>query len=155
MPADRDVHVSVEEFEKLYESLKTWGTWGAQDERGALNYITPAQVTAAAGLVRDGTSVSLALPLNTVTGPDNPKPVAHFMTMLPDVEVDGGAMRLALDYMGMEFHGDAHSHIDALCHVLYHGTMYNGMAAAEILSSGTRKQSIDVVSTGIVTRGVL
>jgi kynurenine formamidase len=155
MAADRDVHVSVEEFDKLYESIKTWGLWGTDDERGALNYITPTQVTAAAALVRDGTSVSLALPLNTLTGPDNPKPVAHFMTMLPDVAVDSGSLRLALDYIGMEFHGDAHSHIDALCHVLYNGTMYNGMPASEIRSNGTSKQSIDVAAAGIVTRGVL
>ena len=46
---------------------------------------------------------------------------AHFMTMLPDVPVDAGSLRFALDYVGMEFHGDAHSHIDALCHVLYGG----------------------------------
>jgi kynurenine formamidase len=155
MTAGRELRVSVEEFESMFESVRTWGQWGSSDQRGCLNYITGQQVVDAASMVRTGTTVSLALPLNTVAGPDNPKPVSHFMTMLADADIGSGSLRLACDYMGMEIHGDAHSHIDALCHVSYQGKLYNGADAADVLSTGARVQSIDVASTGIVTRGVL
>jgi kynurenine formamidase len=151
----RDLHVSAEEFESMFNSVKTWGQWGEADQRGCLNYITSQQVTDAASLVRSGTSVSLALPLNTIAGPDNPKPVSHFMTLLADADIGSGALRLACDYMGMEFHGDAHSHIDALCHVIYQGKLHNGASADNVLSTGTQVQSIDVAAGGIVSRGVL
>src|SRR5215472_1851685 len=155
MTAERNPHVTTAEFQQLYEAAKTWGQWGADDQRGALNYITGEQVTAAAALIRSGVSVSLALPLNTVAGPDNPKPVSHYMTMLPDVDIDSGELRLACDYVGMEFHGDAHSHIDALNHVVYSGKLHNGHSATQVLSTGALVQSIDVAATGIVGRGVL
>jgi hypothetical protein len=151
----RNLHVSAEEFERMFNSVKTWGQWGEADQRGCLNYITSQQVTDAASLVRSGTSVSLALPLNTIAGPDNPKPVSHFMTLLADADIGSGALRLACDYMGMEFHGDAHSHIDALCHVIYKGKLHNGASADNVLSTGTQVQSIDVAAGGIVSRGVL
>lgn len=155
MTAQRDPHVSADEFRAMFEAAGNWGQWGADDQRGALNYITAEQVTAAAALIRAGTSVSLALPLNTVAGPDNPKPVAHYMTMLPDADIGSGELRLACDYVGLEFHGDAHSHIDALNHVVYEGKLHNGWPAAKVLSTGALVQSIDVAAAGIVGRGVL
>jgi kynurenine formamidase len=155
MTAQRDPHVSADEFTAMFEAARNWGQWGADDQRGALNYITAEQVTAAAALIRAGTSVSLALPLNTVAGPDNPKPVAHYMTMLPDADIGSGELRLACDYVGLEFHGDAHSHIDALNHVVYEGKLHNAWPAAKVLSTGALVQSIDVAAAGIVGRGVL
>ena len=44
--------ISVEEFDHLFESVKNWGRWGPDDERGTLNYLTPDKVCAAAALVR-------------------------------------------------------------------------------------------------------
>jgi len=72
--------VTAEEFGELYRSLSSWGRWGESDERGALNLLGPEQVVEAAGLVREGTSVTLSLPLNTEAAPDNPDPAVHFMT---------------------------------------------------------------------------
>ena len=117
--------------------------------------LVPERISAAAALIRSGTSVSLALPLNTVAGPDNPKPVSHYMTMLPDADIGSGDLRLACDYVGLEFHGDAHSHIDALNHVVYAGQLHNGWPASKVLSTGALVQSIDVAAGGIVGRGVL
>ena len=150
-----DLHVSVEEFESMFESVKTWGRWGEDDQRGCLNYITGQHVADAASLVHTGATVSLSLPLNTAAGPDNPKPVNHFMTMLADTDIGSDPLRFACDYVGMEFHGDAHSHIDALCHVIYKGKLHNGAAAESVRSSGAEVESIDVASAGIVSRGVL
>jgi len=42
------------------EELSNWGRWGADDELGSSNLITPAKRRAAAALVTEGISVSLA-----------------------------------------------------------------------------------------------
>jgi hypothetical protein len=72
--------ISLAEFEAMFESVKNWGRWGADDERGTLNYITPEHVRRAAGLVKSGRSVSMAIPINKVAGPDNQSPAIHHMT---------------------------------------------------------------------------
>lgn len=149
--------VSAGEFADVYEACKNWGRWGPQDERGALNHITPEHVRAASALVRAGRSVSCGWPLDTRAGPDNPKPVVHHMTMLQDADIgDGGRLRFTCDFLGIEFHGDAHSHIDALCHVVYDGKLYNGLAVeAAVGSVGATRQTMDVAKDGLVSRGVL
>jgi kynurenine formamidase len=147
--------VTTEQFAELFASVKNWGRWGTDDERGALNFITPELVTAASALVTSGRTVSLSLKLDTVTGPDNPKAVQHFMTMTADTDIGSGSLRFGADYLGLEFHGDAHSHIDALCHVMYEGAMYNGFPNARVTSTGAEVASIDVAHTGIVGRGVM
>jgi kynurenine formamidase len=147
--------VTAEAFAGLFESVKNWGRWGADDQRGALNFITPELVAAAGSLVTSGRTVSLSLPLDTAVGPDNPKPVQHFMTMLEDTDIGSGTLRFGADYFGLEFHGDAHSHIDALCHVMYQGSIFNGVPASTVTSGGASVSSIDVARTGVVGRGVL
>src|SRR5207302_1333045 len=69
--------LSLAEFEQLFEAVKNWGRWGSDDDRGALNYIPPARTREAMALVRSGRTVSLSTPLDTVAGPDNPRPVLH------------------------------------------------------------------------------
>ena len=51
-----------------------WGRWGDDDERGALNHLTPAHRAAAAGLVSEGTTVSLAHDLPVRPSAENPFP---------------------------------------------------------------------------------
>jgi kynurenine formamidase len=64
-------------------------------------------------------------------------------------------LSVALDYIGVQHHGIACSHIDALCHVFVDGKMYNGFAAAEVKSTGALKNDMRPMREGIVTRGVL
>ena len=55
------MQVSADEFRQLFDRVSNWGRWGADDERGALNYLTPALVAAAADLaVPGGRSASVA-----------------------------------------------------------------------------------------------
>jgi kynurenine formamidase len=147
--------VTTAEFADLFATVKNWGRWGTEDERGALNFITPDLVAGAARLVRSGRTVSLSLKLDTVAGPDNPSPVEHRMTLTADDDIGSGSLRFGADYLGLEFHGDAHSHIDALCHVMYEGAMFNGFPNARVTTTGAEVESIDVAHTGIVGRGVL
>jgi kynurenine formamidase len=147
--------VSMQEFEELFRKLCNWGRWGPDDERGTLNYITPDRVQAAAGLVRTGRSVSLSLPINTVAGPDNPRPALHYMIHRHESGLREGAPRFATDFMASEFHGDSFTHIDALCHVSYQGQLYNGKPASSVTGRGAKLQDITAFAHGIVGRGVL
>src|SRR4029077_13269036 len=72
-----ETQVSADEFRQLFERVSNWGGWGADDERGALNYLTPELVAAAAALVRDGRTVSLSRSLNTERGARNPRQAHH------------------------------------------------------------------------------
>ena len=75
----------IAEFEAIFESVKNWGRWGPDDELGTMNFITPEKVRAAAGLVRSGRRVSMAIPINKVAGPDNPQQAMHFVVQSHDV----------------------------------------------------------------------
>ena len=62
------------EFEALAEQVSNWGRWGPDDELGTLNLITPAKRRAAAALVREGVTVSLASTAQTERAVDVPCP---------------------------------------------------------------------------------
>ena len=51
----------MEDFRELGKRLSNWGRWGAEDERGTLNLITPDKLVAAAGLVRKGAVFDLGI----------------------------------------------------------------------------------------------
>jgi kynurenine formamidase len=148
--------VSLEEFDRLFESVKNWGRWGLDDQLGTMNFITPARVRAAAGLVFSGRRVSMQIPINKVAGPDNPNPAIHFVTQGHDIDIGSGGLRFGLDFLGMACHGDCHSHVDALCHISYRGLTYNGKRAEEVLTSkGATSLDIASIGDGLVGRGVL
>lgn len=144
MPA----RLNKDEVKANFEKIKNWGRWGNDDERGALNFITPAKRAAAAKLAQSGEIVSCALPLATKSGPDNPQPVQHMMLHV-------GPPVASLDYFAIAPHGFAFTHLDALCHVFWEGKMYNGFSSREVGRFGARKCAIDVTRDGIATRGVL
>jgi kynurenine formamidase len=147
--------VTRQEFEQLFQKLSNWGRWGSDDDRGTLNYIMPEHIQAAARLVRTGRSVSLSLPVNTVAGPDNPRPALHYMIHRHDADLSEGAPRFATDFLASEFHGDSFTHIDALCHVSHQGQLYNGKSASSVTGRGAKLQDITAFAHGIVGRGVL
>ena len=55
---------------KMLDSLSNWGRWGADDQLGTLNLITPAKRLAAARLVKDGVPVTCARPIVTALTAD-------------------------------------------------------------------------------------
>ena len=147
--------MSAQQFDALFQSVCNWGLWGGDDQRGTLNYITPQCVRDAAALVRSGRTVSMAVPINKVAGPDNPHPVAHYMAQVFDGSSALGEPGFALDYLAGEIHGDCHTHIDALCHVSYRGRLYNGKSASDFTARGPSFQDITTYAHGIISRGVL
>jgi len=144
--------LTAADFLALFGRLKGESAWGAADRRGALNNISAADVLTAAREVRLGRTVSLAAPLEAMVTPDNPEPCVHEMTSMPS---GAPGLNFAMDRLAMNVHGNADSHIDALCHVIFDGELYNGVAAGTVTSAGAADLSIDVARDGIVRRGVL
>jgi kynurenine formamidase len=77
------------------------------------------------------------------------------MTMLPEEANGSGAVRFAKDYIGLDYHNPGHSHIDALCHVVYDGSIYGGTPSSTITAEGARTGAIELLKDGLVGRGVL
>jgi kynurenine formamidase len=148
---------SREYLERVFEETKNWGRWGPDDERGALNWITPRKRASAAALVRDGTVVSCALELATQAGPGNLVPVQHHMLAAGDAREFSGMAGLEAsgDFVGVACHGVAVSHVDALCHIFVDGRMYNGFDSGHVKSIGALRNSIMAARDGVVSRGVL
>ncbi len=143
------------------ESLSNWGRWGPDDQLGCLNLIGPHKRQQAAGLVRDGVPVSCARPITTDVTADVTHQVQRFM-------VDSGegrdadpperrfTRRGAAEFIGMVFHGQTITHIDAMSHYSWRGQMYNGIPSSVITSrEGAQSHSIEAAYEGIVSRGVL
>ena len=147
MPTPRDPTPAAEVL-GLHRTLSNWGRWGPEDQRGALNLITPGVTAAAAATVRSGRTVSCSRPIDTRAAPDNPLPATHVML---GTHADG----MGSDSLTVAPHGFATSHVDALCHVFHEGRLYNGYDSATVTDDGAARLGIEHLRSGIVTRGVL
>src|SRR5438093_253757 len=133
------------EFDVLFQQVKNWGRWGPNDQLGSANLVDAAKRKQAIALAKTGETVSLAHNPLTEKADDNASPFEHTM-------LRGNSM----DRYAVSYHGYAHSHIDALCHILYKDQTYNGYARADVnTEKGCTKLGIDNLKNGIVTRGVL
>ncbi|MFI7704547.1 cyclase family protein [Nonomuraea sp. NPDC049480] len=144
--------ISRQEFDELFDAVRTWGRWASAD-RGAWNRVTPGHVQRAAALVRTGVIVPMALPWNTVPGPDNGKPALHYMSDLGDVEAPEPATHK--DFIAVDYHGKGVSHLDALSHIAYRGQLYDGRTAREVVDAGGARFGAVAALGPLVTKGVL
>ena len=150
------------------EKYRNWGKWGADDQFGTLNYITPEKIAGAAGLVKRGIVFSLALSLDSsgpqvgslATAMNRFNPV-H--TMLSDGS-DWVAGNLNPNFCHHGFGGaddiimmplQCATHWDALSHIFDHGHMWNGYPASQVSSSGATRNGIEHTRDKLVSRGVL
>ena len=136
---------------KWKKEYSNWGRWGKDDERGALNLITPAKQRQAARLVKDGVSVSLArlsdYELNAETNQGVPGTGPYVQHMAS----------AGIDWFELKYHGYAHTHLDALAHVNDNGAAYNGITQdkQKVMTEGLSKGSIMTARKGVMTRGIL
>ena len=139
-------------------SKEAWGRWGADDERGALNFIGTEQVKRAAALVRTGQVVGLSQPLSPKTPvPKHRAGIQHFMGRDGGDYAAGarrpGGFQFAEDTVVLPLH--IGTHIDALCHAWCDDCLYNGFPGQGTRSTtGALRCGIDKMGP-IVTRGVL
>lgn len=153
--------MNIETVRTLAKKLRNWGRWGATDELGTVNFITPAKVKAAAGLVRQGKVISLAIPFDA-NGPQTGfgGRVNPLHSMLQD---GGDIVNGAQDFLpGLRYCDDAitmplqcATQWDALSHIYFDGKMYNDRGPEQVTSNGARANAITVLKDKIVTRGVL
>ncbi|MGC2168241.1 MAG: cyclase family protein [Acidimicrobiales bacterium] len=146
----------MSDFRELGESLRNWGRWGPEDQKGTVNHITPERLVAAAKLVRTGQIFDLGIPLDS-DGPQPPgamriNPV-HLMRVTGQGQDNPGGFHWADDYIFMPL--QAGSQWDALSHVYYDDLLYNGYPATEVNDLGAFRNSIDQLAKGIAGRGVL
>jgi len=146
-----------ESLRDLARRVSNWGRWGADDERGTINFITPEVVRRAATCVRRGTVFSLGLPFGAA-GPQigqggrvNP---IHLMSAIDGrlgAAPDGP--RYSDDFVTMPL--QCATQWDSLAHVYYDGQLYNGFPASTLTAAGAARNAIDRLGPGIVSRGVL
>lgn len=144
-PIDQDQAATHEEF---LRASRRWGRWGVDDQRGAVNLIDEIKRREAANGVRSGRVVSLSRTVATAPAPDNPRPAHHFMRRTHE---------FAADYVGVDFHGRASTHLDALCHVFDEdGRVWNGRDASDVITmEGATWGGVEQWRDGLVTRAVL
>ncbi len=156
-----DDEVTREQFDTWMTELSNWGRWGADDQLGALNLITPAKRVAAARLVQTGRTVSMArdMTIDTLEDPDaasanRPPVLVGSVRSVFDINPEGGFF---WERYEIEYHGSLVSHLDALCHVAYNGKVYNGHDFQDVASTQDGCTQLGVVNLkdGLVTRGVL
>ena len=137
-------------------SLSNWGRWGDDDELGTLNLITPQKRAQAAGLVREGISVTCSRLIVPESAADVTSiPPLHYMIRTGESAPNTGPSGSS-DFIGFSFHGLTITHLDALCHQFWDGKMYNGKPASLVKADEKATAGhIDRAQDGIVTRGVL
>lgn len=144
-PSAKRSPVNAEEFDRLFQEVKNWGRWGAEDQLGSVNLISAAKRKQALSLAKTGQTVSLAHNPLTDKAEDNASPFEH--TMLQG---------FSMDRYSVAYHGYSHSHMDALCHILYKNQTYNGYAREVVnTDKGCMKLGIDNLKQGLITRAVL
>jgi kynurenine formamidase len=144
------------EFKKVGAKLSNWGRWGADDELGTVNFITPEVRAHAASLVQTGKVFDLGMPFGS-SGPQqgggrfNP---VHTMSMLPsDGPLFPDGILVADDVVTMPL--QCATQWDSLAHVGYDGLLYNNVPANAVTSQGATRNSFDKVVNKMITRGVL
>ena len=143
------VELTGDALDEIAERVTNWGRWGATDELGTLNLITPAMRSSAAASVTAGEVVSLARPLPLGTSPDVPQSMHAVWRVFQPVEA-------ASELIGIAFHGPAVTHLDALNHIHRDARMYNGFPANELQpKTGSTHLTVDALAARAVGRGVL
>lgn len=146
--ADR---ISEQAFVELCRRVNNWGRWGQDDQRGALNLITPAIIRRASQMVRSGEMVACG---------------GGIPALLPNSKDTTARLRLSIDaangwsavndHLEIDLHGRAGlTHLDALAHIRYRGLQYNGRPASGIETNRITVDPIETASGGIAGRGVL
>src|SRR6476660_2792651 len=154
-PTSRNIKVSKQAVDEAFKALSNWGRWGKDDQIGTLNHVTPADIVAAAKLIKRGKAFALGIPLGQ-SGPFG-KRWNPIHTMLAT-----GTDALAGRQTGLLYADDAlnlpiqsATHWDSLGHIFYHDKMYNGHHASAVDSNGLSKLGIEHAKDKLVGRGVL
>ena len=138
------------DLQKLADLCSNSGRWGASDDLGTLNFITPQKVLEAMALVRLGQVIPLG---KVATGRLSGQAPPSFSRQEMPRETDSYSVE---EVMSFNPHGFELTHLDALSHVSLNGILYNERLA-DVLEEDFEIPLGSMLSTskGIMTRGVL
>lgn len=141
---------------------RNWGRWGDTDELGALNFLDRTQVLHGLRAAESGEVFPLGL---EILRPGGDPAIAIRGQIKKFMSADkgffdnghlqpmGGGQEYADDAVFMYL--QASTHIDALGHVWYDDTLYNGYPASTTVGGLTRCSVKPIADHGVVGRGVL
>jgi kynurenine formamidase len=148
--------------ELLKDAPKNWGRWGADDEIGALNFLTQEEVLRGAKAIRSGKVFMLGVPLARPNGdplyPSRSQPI-RTMAMDKGFYMNGlaqpmpGGLEYADDVIVMYLQGT--TQYDALGHVWYGDKLYNGYDSKTTIGGLTKCSIEPIANHGVVGRGIL
>lgn len=148
------------DLDQMAAKVSNWGRWGPDDELGTLNFVSPADIQAAAGLIRKGKTISLGLDFN-FHGPQSGWG-GRFNPIHTMLATGTDAVAGTQDHMGLRYADDMVSmplqcgtQWDALGHIFYDDKMWNGYDATLVDSTGAKKNGIEKTKDRMVGRGVL
>jgi kynurenine formamidase len=136
-----------------------WDRFGADDQIGTANHLTPDRIAAAAALVKTGKRFSLALPIGPPTpGGYRADPLHLYRFAAGDGVLGSGrggaAYQVSDDYVVMAL--QASTQLDGFGHVGGDSVLYNGYWAGLVTATGgARRLGVHHLAHGIVGRGVL
>ena len=142
-------------FGQAYQSCHK-SKWGANDQMGALNNISPKNVLAAAKLVKQGKSMRMGIETNSKTPAFPPRSFA-ITVLTPGQEYGRSLGETKTNYNDDIIAGwvGIGSQLDGLGHIGIDGVYYNCSKATDfVTASGLKKFGIETVPA-IATRGVI
>ncbi|MBD2758218.1 cyclase family protein [Yimella sp. cx-573] len=152
--------ISLEEL--LKDSPTNWGKWGADDEVGALNYLTKDEVLRGIKSVQQGEVFTLQRLINDPKGdPVWPGRSPAERTMIldestwdkDDAPQFPGGLHYADDKINAFLQGS--TQYDALGHVWYGGKLWNGYDARTTIGGMEKASVAPIGERGVVGRGIL
>jgi kynurenine formamidase len=156
-----EAKITLDDINSAAKRLSNWGRWGADDEIGTLNNVTPKDIVEAARLIRKGKTFSLALNFDN-QGPQTGlwgnrfNPIHTMLTSGVDAVAgrqESIGVRYADDMVTMPL--QCGTQWDALGHIFFGEKMWNGYDARLVDSSGAHKNGIEKTKDKMVGRGVL
>ena len=138
----------------LFGAVHTWGRGGEGRRGGAGHPEAPEGGGGGGGRGVGGRALPAAprRAQGSAARPAPPEPAA--LRGGRDQDMGSGSVRFAKDFVGVDYHNDGHSHIDAFCHVAYEGRLYGG-APDTAVTDGAQSGSVDILKDGLIGRGVL
>ena len=146
----------------LKDSPTNWGKWGPDDEVGALNYLTAAEVLRGVQHIKSGAVFTL----QRLIGDPNGDPVwpgrspAEKTMVLDESSWDGadapqfpGGLHYADDKIVAFLQGS--TQYDALGHVWYGGRIWNGYDARTTVGGLDKASVAPIAERGVAGRGIL
>jgi kynurenine formamidase len=145
-------------FLEVAAKVRNWGRWGPEDQIGTLNLIDgPARLRGAAS-IRSGKAFALGLPLSEAEGiqagfiKGRVNPTRSMILVNEPLSPDPDWVCSSEDVVTLAL--QCATHWDALAHVSYGGTLYNGYPASSVTADGAGRCGIHHLRT-VVGRGVL